>query len=89
MFDEADALFPKRKEFMSTVMARIVPTFLNKIDKLLKQKAYWNYPIFLFGISNCPEMIDEAFLRPGRFEIYTMEDCQRMIENMNGYLNTT
>ncbi|MEO0161895.1 MAG: ATP-binding protein [candidate division WOR-3 bacterium] len=68
IFDEADALFPDRnKPYMSSVMARIVPTFLRVIDDLLKNQTFRYHPIFLFAISNHPEAIDDAFLRPGRF----------------------
>ncbi|MEO0075356.1 MAG: ATP-binding protein [candidate division WOR-3 bacterium] len=68
IFDEAEALLPKRDQsYMSGTMARIVPTFLRVIDKLLKDDRFRHSPIFLFAISNHPEVIDDAFLRPGRF----------------------
>ncbi|MEO0129899.1 MAG: ATP-binding protein [candidate division WOR-3 bacterium] len=69
LIDECEAIFPARAENYSSVMARIVPTLLRKIDKLLKQ--YPHKKIFIFAISNHPEDVDPAFLRPGRFaEIY-------------------
>ncbi|MEO0126907.1 MAG: ATP-binding protein [candidate division WOR-3 bacterium] len=67
--DECESLFPARAQNYSSVMARIVPTLLRKIDRLLKY--YPHEKIFIFAVSNHPEDVDPAFLRPGRFaEIY-------------------
>jgi len=87
IFDEADALFPRREaNYMTGTMARIVPTFLMEIDHLLKNEAYQNSPIFLFAISNHPESIDDAFLRPGRFDnpfyvpLPTEDECMELFK---------
>lgn len=63
--DEADALLAAREIVQtSTVMQRIIPTFLRLFTKVFEQNA----PVLIIGATNKPGNIDEAFLRPGRFD---------------------
>lgn len=90
--DEADGLFSSRERvWHSSVMARVIPVFLTQINNLVGDPQYRNVPIFLFAISNCPEAVDPAFLRPGRFEnLYYVglpKDDEEYIELFKYYLN--
>jgi transitional endoplasmic reticulum ATPase len=62
--DEIDALLPKRTGQSSTVMARVVPQFLAEMDGVDSQ----NENILLMAATNVPWNLDEAALRPGRFD---------------------
>ncbi|HXF05590.1 MAG TPA: AAA family ATPase [Blastocatellia bacterium] len=63
--DEADALLAAREIVQtSTVMQRIIPAFLRLFTKVFEQNA----PVLIIGATNKPGNIDEAFLRPGRFD---------------------
>ena len=61
--DETEALVPRRGGG-STIMARVVPEFLAQIDGVEMQKN----AILLLGATNFPWKIDDAALRPGRFD---------------------
>lgn len=65
-FDEIEALVPKRKGQSSTVMARVVPQFLAEMDGFEKSK---DNTLMIIGATNEPWAIDEAILRPGRFDV--------------------
>lgn len=65
-FDEIEALVPKRKGQSSTVMARVVPQFLAEMDGFEKSKCN---TLMIIGATNEPWSIDEAILRPGRFDV--------------------
>jgi len=62
--DEIDALIPHRTGHSSTVMARVVPQFLAEMDGVDSK----NDKILLMAATNVPWMLDEAVLRPGRFD---------------------
>ncbi len=63
--DEIEALVPRRKSDSSTVMARVVPQILQELEGFDRkgQRA-----LLLIGATNKPWMLDEAVLRPGRFD---------------------
>lgn len=63
--DEAEALLSCREGHSSTVMQRIVPTFLNQLAKLRQHRFK---PVLVIAATNRPWDIDRAFLRPGRLD---------------------
>lgn len=63
--DEAEWILCKREEQMSSVMQRITPVLLAQLSRIFKQRTK---PIIVIAATNKPEMIDPAFLRPGRFD---------------------
>jgi len=63
LFDEIDAIAPKRGG-SSTVMNRVVPELLSNIQGVEES----NSKIILLGATNTPWLIDDALLRPGRFD---------------------
>lgn len=63
--DEIEALVPKRNSNQSTVMQRVVPQFLAELDGFDKPG---KSPLLFIGATNEPWMIDDAILRPGRFD---------------------
>lgn len=62
-FDELDALVPRRDDSGSEASARVVNTLLTELDGMDTRAG-----IYVIGATNRPDMIDEAMLRPGRFE---------------------
>src|SRR5208282_2315121 len=64
-FDEVDAIAPKRKsgEADSQVTERVVSQLLTEMDGLEELKG-----VVVLGATNRPDIIDEALLRPGRFD---------------------
>ena len=64
-FDEVDAIAPKRKsgESDSQVTERVVSQLLTEMDGLEELKG-----VVVLGATNRPDIIDEALLRPGRFD---------------------
>jgi transitional endoplasmic reticulum ATPase len=79
--DEVEALLPRRGG-NSTVMARVVPQFLAELDGMAGR-----HPgLLLVGATNMPWLIDDAAMRPGRFDevIYVplpdVEARQRILE---------
>lgn len=84
--DEVEALLAKRGSG-STIMDRAVPQFLAEVDGIEPRSNC----LFLLGATNKPWMIDEAALRPGRFDnlIYVGlpdTDARRkiMLDNLEG-----
>lgn len=63
--DEIEALVPKRKNDSSTVMQRVVPQILQELEGF-DRKA--QRALLFIGATNRPWMLDEAVLRPGRFD---------------------
>jgi len=63
--DEAEWILCKRGEQTSSVMQRITPVLLAQLSRIFKQRTR---PIVVIAATNKPEMIDPAFLRPGRFD---------------------
>ncbi len=64
-FDEIDALAPKRSKTDSSVMKRAVPQLLAEMDGFSKNL---DQMVLVIGATNNPWDIDEAILRPGRFD---------------------
>ena len=62
--DELEALAPKRRTSISTVMQRVVPQLLAELDGFEKRE---NTLLFV-GATNEPWAIDSAILRPGRLD---------------------
>jgi transitional endoplasmic reticulum ATPase len=65
--DEAEWILRKREEQTSSVMQRITPTLLSQWSRVFEYESSKNL-IFIIMTTNQPEMIDTAFLRPGRFD---------------------
>lgn len=71
VFDEMDALFTSRDsiESGSSGMLGIVNTLLREMDSLETSEG-----VFVFGTTNRLELVDRAFLRPGRFDVLVKID---------------
>lgn len=65
--DEMETIFSKRSEDIHEVTRKVISVILQELDGVDKSKN----PILLLGATNVPWMIDEAFMRPGRFDILT------------------
>lgn len=63
--DELETLFPNRANDIHETTRKVISVILQELDGLDKTKN----PILLLGATNVPWMVDEAFLRPGRFDI--------------------
>ena len=63
--DEIEALVPRRKSDGSTVMARVVPQILQELEGFDRKG---DRALLLVGATNRPWMLDEAVMRPGRFD---------------------
>lgn len=63
--DEIDAIAPKRRSTSSSVMKRAVPTLLAEMDGITSEK---EKPLLIVAATNDPWDIDEAIMRPGRFD---------------------
>lgn len=62
-FDEVDALVPRRGNSESHVTENVVSQILTEIDGLEEL-----HDVLIIGATNRLDMIDEALLRPGRFD---------------------
>lgn len=63
-FDEIEALVPKRGKMMGDqVTERVVSQFLTEMDGIEELKG-----VVVLGSTNRSDLIDEALLRPGRFD---------------------
>lgn len=63
--DEAEWILCHREEQSSSAMQRITPVLLAQLSRIFKQR---KKPILVIAATNKPMMIDNAFLRPGRFD---------------------
>jgi len=63
--DEIEALVPKRQSDSSTVMTRVVPQILQEIEGFDRNS---DRALLFVGATNKPWMLDEAVMRPGRFD---------------------
>ncbi|MEO0275305.1 MAG: ATP-binding protein [candidate division WOR-3 bacterium] len=63
--DEAEWILSERTGEGSTIMTRVKPLLLSLLSKIFKEKTK---PIIVIAATNKPELIDSAFLRPGRFD---------------------
>lgn len=63
--DEAEWILCRREGQTSSVMQRVTPVLLAQLSRIFKQRGK---PIIVIAATNKPQMIDPAFLRPGRFD---------------------
>ena len=63
--DEMETIFGKRTEEIHETTQKVISVILQELDGVDQNKN----PILLLGATNTPWKIDEAFLRPGRFDI--------------------
>jgi len=63
--DEIEALVPRRQPDTSSVMQRVVPQILQELEGF-DRKA--DRCLLFIGATNRPWLLDEAMLRPGRFD---------------------
>jgi SpoVK/Ycf46/Vps4 family AAA+-type ATPase len=74
--DEIDALCPSRRRTRSTIMVRVISEFLSQTDGLERSNSdgHDNGFLLLVGATNWPESLDEALMRPGRFDVQAFVD---------------
>ena len=63
--DELETIFPKRTQDVHESTRKVISLLLQELDGIDRSKN----PILLLGATNVPWMIDEAFMRPGRFDV--------------------
>ena len=63
--DELETIFRKRTESIHETTQKVITLILQELDGIND----WQNPILLLGATNTPWMIDEAFLRTGRFDV--------------------
>ena len=63
--DELETIFRKRTESVHETTQKVITVILQELDGINDNQN----PIMLLGATNTPWMIDEAFLRTGRFDI--------------------
>lgn len=63
--DELETIFPNRAADIHETTRKVVAYMLQELDGIEAGKN----PILLLGATNVPWMVDEAFLRPGRFDV--------------------
>jgi transitional endoplasmic reticulum ATPase len=63
--DEIEALVPRRKSDSSTVMQRVVPQILQELEGFDRAA---HRPLLFVGATNKPWLLDDAIMRPGRFD---------------------
>lgn len=84
-FDEIDAIVGKRSSEFGrgggdVVQERILSTLLNEMDGITSSQ-HNKRPVLVVGATNRKDLIDEALLRPGRFDrhIYVSKIRTRFI----------
>ena len=65
--DEVETIFRKRTGDIHETTQKVITVLLQELDGVDEAKN----PILLLGATNAPWMIDEAFLRSGRFDVLT------------------
>lgn len=63
--DELETIFRKRTESIHETTQKVITVILQELDGINDRQN----PILLLGATNTPWMIDEAFLRAGRFDV--------------------
>lgn len=63
--DELETIFRKRTESIHETTQKVITVILQELDGINDKQN----PIMLLGATNTPWMIDEAFLRTGRFDV--------------------
>jgi SpoVK/Ycf46/Vps4 family AAA+-type ATPase len=69
IFDEFEAIVPKRGSGISASTDRIVNQFLCELDGVEAREN-----VFIVAVSSRPELIDQALLRPGRLDFHVFCD---------------
>ena len=71
--DEIDSLVPSRRKNRSTIMARVISEFLSQLDGVDSNPCRSPHGGFslIVAATNWIEAMDEAILRPGRFDVLT------------------
>lgn len=69
VFDEFEAIVPKRGSGISASTDRIVNQFLCELDGVESREN-----VFIVAVSSRPELIDQALLRPGRLDFHVLCD---------------
>ena len=64
--DEIEALVPSRRDSQSSVMTRVVPQILQELEGFDRSTA--SKPLLFVGATNEPWSLDNAVMRPGRFD---------------------
>jgi transitional endoplasmic reticulum ATPase len=64
--DEIEALVPSRRESNSSVMTRVVPQILQELEGF--DRGSDSHPLLFVGATNEPWALDNAVMRPGRFD---------------------
>lgn len=64
-FDELESIFPRRTDNADDSTRKVISILLQELDGIDANKN----PILLLGATNVPWMVDEAFMRPGRFDV--------------------
>jgi ATPases of the AAA+ class len=85
LIDEIDSLTMKREEDIHEVTHRLINIMLMRLQELHDKKV----KVLIIGATNIPQEIDEAFLRPGRFDevIYVpLPDEKGREEIWRGYI---
>lgn len=67
VFDEFEAIVPKRGSGISASTDRIVNQFLCELDGVESREN-----VFIVAISSRPELIDQALMRPGRLDFHVL-----------------
>ena len=65
--DELETIFRKRTGDIHETTQKVITVILQELDGVQDNKN----PILLLGATNAPWMVDEAFLRTGRFDVLT------------------
>ena len=68
--DEMEIIFAKRTDSIHETTQKVISVILQELDGVDQNKN----PILILGATNTPWKIDEAFLRPGRFDILAFVD---------------
>ena len=68
--DEMEIFFSRRTDNIHEVTRKIISLILQELDGVDNNKN----PFLLLGATNTPWQIDEAFLRPGRFDVHAFVD---------------
>ena len=63
--DELETIFRKRTESVHETTQKVITVLLQELDGIDDRRN----PVLLLGATNTPWMIDEAFLRAGRFDV--------------------
>ncbi len=69
--DELETIFRKRTDEIHEVTQKVISLLLQELDGIGGEG---KNPVLLMGATNMPWQVDEAFLRPGRFDILAFVD---------------